>query len=96
MITPPQSRAARGLLAWSQERLASAAMIGVVTVRHFEKGYREPNLGTLALIRRAFEDAGVVFIEPSAQSGGGVQLARRMQVRKSSVKSRARVRAQAV
>ncbi|WP_199266663.1 helix-turn-helix transcriptional regulator [Antarcticirhabdus aurantiaca] len=37
-LTPAQCRAARGLVAWSQERLADEAGVSRSTVRDFEKG----------------------------------------------------------
>jgi transcriptional regulator with XRE-family HTH domain len=62
MITPAQCRAARGLLDWSQQQLADAACVGVVTVRQFEGGTTQPRNATLVVIERAFEDAGVEFV----------------------------------
>ena len=35
-LLPAQSRAARGLFDWSQQQLADAALVDVVTVRQFE------------------------------------------------------------
>jgi transcriptional regulator with XRE-family HTH domain len=76
MITPPQSRAARGLLEWSQEELAARSNLGLSTIRDFEKGRRVPTINNLAAIQRAIEAAGVEFI---AENGGGpgVRLAKR-------------------
>jgi transcriptional regulator with XRE-family HTH domain len=68
MITSAQCRAARGLLAWSQKELADAAGVGVVTVHQLEAGTSEPRRATLDVIRRAFEKAGVEFID---ENGGG-------------------------
>ncbi len=68
MIAPEQCRAARGLLAWGQQDLADKASVGVVTVRQFETGANQPRRATLSAIRRAFEDAGVEFID---ENGGG-------------------------
>jgi DNA-binding transcriptional regulator YiaG len=68
MITPQQSRAARGLVDWSQQRLADAAGTGLSTVRDFEKGRRVPKHDNLAALRAALEAAGVEFI---AENGGG-------------------------
>ncbi len=72
MITPAQCRAARGLINWTQDDLAKAAEIGVVTVRHFESGKAEPRSATLVVIRQALEAAGVEFI-PKNGGGAGVR-----------------------
>ena len=68
MITPAQSRAARGLLDWSQQELAETAKLGLSTVRDFEKGRRVPYPNNLSAIHTALEAAGVEFI---AENGGG-------------------------
>ena len=61
MLTSAQCRAARGLIDWSQQQLADAAGVGVVTVRQFEAGKGEPRRATLAVIEQALETAGVEF-----------------------------------
>ena len=68
MITPAQCRAARGLIGWSQQDLAREARIGIVTVHQLEAGASQPRRATLEVIRRAFESAGVEFID---ENGGG-------------------------
>ncbi|EME67473.1 transcriptional regulator, partial [Paramagnetospirillum caucaseum] len=68
MITPAQSRAARAIIDWSQGQLASAASCSLSTVRDFETGRRTPVTNNLAAIRRALEEAGVIFI---AENGDG-------------------------
>lgn len=73
-ITPEQCRAARGLLAWSQQELAQNAQVGVVTVHQLEAGSSRSRRSTLDVIRRAFEDAGVEFIEQDESAGPGVRL----------------------
>jgi transcriptional regulator with XRE-family HTH domain len=61
-------RAARALLDWSQQQLADAARVGVVTVRQFEGGASQPRNATLEVLERALAAAGVEFI---AENGGG-------------------------
>jgi transcriptional regulator with XRE-family HTH domain len=61
MLSPAQSRAARGLLDWSQIDVASRSNLSESTIRDFEKGRRVPSPNNLAAILRAFEGAGVVF-----------------------------------
>ena len=73
MITPAQCRAARGLLDWTQQKLADQARVGVVTVRQFEAGDVAPRRATLQVIRRAFELAGVELIDGNG-GGPGVRL----------------------
>ncbi len=76
MLTPEQCRAARGLLGWSQQQLAHQAQVGVVTVHQLEAGLSQPRRATLDVIRRAFETAGVEFIDENG-GGPGVRLRRR-------------------
>jgi transcriptional regulator with XRE-family HTH domain len=68
VIKPSQCRAARGLLDWSQQDLATRAGVGLVTVHQLEAGSTQPRRATLDVIRRAFENAGVDFID---EDGGG-------------------------
>ena len=75
MVTPAQCRAARGLLDWGQQDLASQAGVGIVTVRQIEAGVNEPRRSTLKVVRQAFERAGVEFIDENG-GGPGVRLRR--------------------
>lgn len=81
MIAPEQCRAARGLLAWSQQELAKKARVGVVTVHQLETGISEPRRATLEVIRRAFETAGIEFIDENG-GGPGVRLRKRHRPKK--------------
>jgi transcriptional regulator with XRE-family HTH domain len=81
MITPSQCRAARGLLDWTQQELADAARIGVATVRLFEGDVGESRQATLAMLRQAFESAGVDFIDENG-GGSGVRLRKRKRPKK--------------
>ncbi len=68
MITPEQCRAARGLLDWTQQKLAKKAKISNQTVRNFEHKSSELRDSTAQLLRMLFEANGVVFID---ENGGG-------------------------
>lgn len=72
-ISARQCRAARALLGISQRELAEAASVSLSAILDFETGTRNPRPATLAALRRAFEDAGVVFI-PVNGGGQGVRL----------------------
>jgi transcriptional regulator with XRE-family HTH domain len=72
-ITPAQSRAARGLLDWSQTELGGRSNLSESTIRDFEKGRRTPSPNNLAAIRAALEAAGVIFVEENGE-GPGVRL----------------------
>jgi transcriptional regulator with XRE-family HTH domain len=71
-VTPAQCRAARALLDWTQNDLAMAAQVGVVTLRQYEKGASQPRRAILAALSRALEEAGVRFIDRGG--GPGVRL----------------------
>jgi DNA-binding XRE family transcriptional regulator len=81
MVTAAQCRAARGLLEWTQQDLADAAGIGIVTVRQLEAGLNEPRRSTLQVVRRALEAAGVEFIDENG-GGPGVRLRKRQRAKK--------------
>ena len=72
-ISARQCRAARGLLGISQRDLAEAASVSLSAILDFETETRKPRQATLAALRRAFEDAGVVFI-PMNGGGQGVRM----------------------
>src|SRR6476660_6522218 len=69
-MTPAQSRAARGLLDWSQMKLATAAKVGESTLRNFEAGRSIPMANNLDALCRALESAGVVFVEENGHGPG--------------------------
>lgn len=78
MITGSQMRAARALLRWSADDLASRAQLGVATVRRAESADGAPSITAAngAAIQAALESAGVQFI-PENGGGAGVRLAKR-------------------
>ena len=79
MLTIEQIRAARGLLGWSQSKLAERAGLSLPTVKRVEidLGLRVSEEARNKL-RRALESAGVEFIDENG-GGPGVRLRRRHQ-----------------
>ena len=79
MLSIEQLRAARGLLGWSQSKLAERAGLSLPTVKRVEA-----NLGirvsgeARTKLRRALEAAGVEFIDENG-GGPGVRLRKRLQ-----------------
>jgi len=79
-----QIKAARSLLAWSQEHLAAAADVSIPTIKRLEA--QDGPLGgrseTGSKIRSALEAAGVEFIDENG-GGPGVRLRKRQRPRKN-------------
>jgi transcriptional regulator with XRE-family HTH domain len=79
-----QVKAARELLAWSQETLAAESGVSLPTVQRLEA--KDGELGgrdeTREKIRASLENAGVEFIDPN-DGGPGVRLAKPKAKRKS-------------
>jgi transcriptional regulator with XRE-family HTH domain len=77
-MTPSQARAARAMLKLGVRDVAELARVTPNTVSRVEQdetGPRGPQPVTVAAIRRAYEDAGVLFI-PENGGGAGVRLAK--------------------
>jgi hypothetical protein len=49
--------------------------VGIVTIRQLEAESHEPRRATLAVVRSAFEEAGIEFIDENG-GGAGVRLKR--------------------
>src|SRR5689334_8251195 len=72
ILTPEQSRAARGWSGWSQVELARRANVSVRTVQAFEGGQRSPpHPNSIAAMQQAIEAAGIrlVFDKEGAAAG---------------------------
>jgi transcriptional regulator with XRE-family HTH domain len=79
-LTSAQIRAARSLIRWTADELATACALSVATVRRAELKESETALTTAndLAIRRALEAAGVEFIDENG-GGPGVRLRKRHQ-----------------
>jgi ribosome-binding protein aMBF1 (putative translation factor) len=75
MLSPEQSRAARGWLDWSQDDLAQQAKVSPSTVRDFEKKRRTPIANNLDAIVRAFEREGITFEQEASSTAVRVKTA---------------------
>ncbi|MGI4861646.1 MAG: helix-turn-helix domain-containing protein [Janthinobacterium lividum] len=73
-LTPKHVRAARALLAWSQQDLAKAAKVATSTVADFERGSRTPVANNAQAIRSALETAGIHFLPTGAVMGPAVPM----------------------
>ena len=75
MITPVQCRMARAALGMGVRELAAAAKVSADTVARFERG-EELKERTVDALQRAFEDAGIEFIDENG-GGPGVRIRKR-------------------
>jgi transcriptional regulator with XRE-family HTH domain len=71
---PARCRGARALLDWTQLRVAEASEVSEMTVMRLELERFPPTRATLAVVRAALEDAGVIFLEDDGRLGPGVRL----------------------
>lgn len=72
MISGIQSRMARAAVGWGVRELAKEAGVSVDTVSRLERG-EDLQPRTVAAIRTALEEAGVIFIDQNG-NGPGVRL----------------------
>lgn len=72
-MTPEQCRAARAMVAISQDDLAAQSSVAKATIAAFELGQRQPYVSTLDKLQTALEAAGVVFL-PENGNGPGVAM----------------------
>ena len=79
-----QLKAARMLIGWSQEKLASAAGVSLPTIKRLEAadGLLGGRQSTVQKIRAALEKTGIEFIDENG-GGPGVRLQKRQQSKKA-------------
>jgi DNA-binding XRE family transcriptional regulator len=73
MITASQIRAGRALVDWTGARLAEAAGLALQTIRRMESqiGPGRSSAANVEAVRRALEEAGVVFLDADEANGVG-------------------------
>jgi hypothetical protein len=73
-------RAARALLRWEQRDLEAASSVSLPTIKRLESkpGVMAAHPATVLALRRAFETAGIEFIDENG-GGPGVRLRKRHQ-----------------
>lgn len=73
MISHAQCRAGRALAELSRETLARLSKVDAAVIERFERKLAKPDEATVAALRAALEETGVVFI-PENGGGAGVRL----------------------
>jgi len=81
MITGAQCRAARALVEWSRDRLASDSGVDARVIEEFERRIERPAEDVCDKLQAALENAGAAFI---AENGGGVGV--RLKLNRSEVR----------
>lgn len=72
-ITADQCRAGRSLLNWTQDQLATNAVVSRATITDFESNARQPMKNNLRSIADAMFAAGIEFISEEDGKGVGVR-----------------------
>jgi hypothetical protein len=82
-LTPAQIRAARALIRWTAEELARQSALGPATIRRAELADHKTSMTAAndLAVRRAFENAGIEFID---ENGGGAGVRLKQPVRQRS------------
>ena len=81
MITGAQCRAARALVEWTREKLASNSGVDALIIEEFERRISLPGEDVCHTLQIALENAGAVFI---AENGGGIGV--RLKLNRSEVR----------
>ena len=73
MLTGAQIRAGRALIDWTGAKLSEAAGVSLQTIRRMEGevGTGRSSLANIQAVRRALEEAGVVFLDADEANGVG-------------------------
>ncbi len=74
IISIEQLRAARGLLGWTQAKLAQMSKLSVPAIARLERSEVDPRVNTLERLQNCFEAAGVEFTDNSGVRKRGEQV----------------------
>ena len=74
LMFPNQCRAARGLLKWTQPRLAQESGVGLSTINRYENETRPPRKTAVIRLQSTFERAGLIFLFADPAGGIGVRI----------------------
>ncbi|TIN21035.1 MAG: XRE family transcriptional regulator [Mesorhizobium sp.] len=80
-ITGAQCRAARALVEWTREKLASNSGVDALAIEEFERRITLPHYEVCNRLQIALEGAGAFFI---AENGGGIGV--RLKLNRSEVR----------
>lgn len=75
LFSPAQTRAARALLDWTQERLAEAAGLELETIGLFERNEGDLSAPEIAQLGRTLNMHGIIALPPQL-AGAGVRFRR--------------------
>jgi transcriptional regulator with XRE-family HTH domain len=70
MLTPAQLKAARSLAEWTRDDLAAKSGVFANTIKNFENGISDPKRSTMLKWKRALEQAGIEFLDPTDDGKG--------------------------
>lgn len=68
-VSPAQVRAARGLLGWSQQKLADVSGKSRKTVVNFETMIGSAEDETISALKKTLEQAGIQFVNNASGEG---------------------------
>ena len=73
LLTASQIRAARALLEWTQPQLAEASGLSMMSIRRMEgpTGPGRSSAANVEAVRRALDEAGVIFLDAGETLTGG-------------------------
>src|SRR3954449_8514844 len=72
VMSPQQSRAARGWLGWSQDEFAKQANVALRTIASFERGEIMPRRNNIAAMQHVIESEGIELLFDETGLAAGI------------------------